>query len=72
MGAKIAGIHFLTVEPDKLLPKLKRKFNKQPGPSEKDLGMLALLRAMAQPEIDGGLIGGASLSAEKFSQVVNY
>lgn len=27
---------------------------------------------MAQPEIDGGLIGGASLSAEKFSQVVNY
>ena len=27
---------------------------------------------MAQPEIDGGLIGGASLKAEDFSQVVNY
>ena len=27
---------------------------------------------MAMPEIDGGLIGGASLVAEKFSQVVNY
>ena len=27
---------------------------------------------MAQPEIDGGLIGGASLDAAKFSQVVNY
>ncbi len=51
MGAKVAGIHFLTPEPDKLLPKLKRKFNKQPGPSEKDLGMLALLRAMAEGNI---------------------
>ncbi len=51
MGAKIAGIHFLTPEPDKLLPKLKRKFNKAPGPSEKDLGMLALLRAMAEGNI---------------------
>lgn len=27
---------------------------------------------MRQPEIDGGLIGGASLSADKFEQVVNY
>ena len=27
---------------------------------------------MAQPEIDGGLIGGASLKAPDFSQVVNY
>ena len=27
---------------------------------------------MAMPEIDGGLIGGASLVADKFSKVVNY
>ena len=27
---------------------------------------------MAQPEIDGGLIGGASLKAEDFAQVVNF
>ncbi len=27
---------------------------------------------MAQPEIDGGLIGGASLKAEEFAAVVNY
>ena len=27
---------------------------------------------MAQPDIDGGLIGGASLKAEDFSKVVNY
>ena len=27
---------------------------------------------MAQPEIDGGLIGGASLKAPDFAQVVNY
>ena len=27
---------------------------------------------MAQPEIDGGLIGGASLKAPDFSLVVNY
>ena len=27
---------------------------------------------MAMPEIDGGLIGGASLKAVDFSQVVNY
>ncbi len=27
---------------------------------------------MAMPQIDGGLIGGASLTAEKFSKVVNY
>lgn len=27
---------------------------------------------MAQPEIDGGLIGGASLKAEDFSKIVNY
>ncbi|WP_439794059.1 triose-phosphate isomerase [Parafannyhessea sp.] len=27
---------------------------------------------MAQPEIDGGLIGGASLKAPDFAQVVNF
>ena len=27
---------------------------------------------MAQPEIDGGLIGGASLAAEKFNGVINF
>lgn len=27
---------------------------------------------MSQPEIDGGLIGGASLIAEKFERVINY
>ena len=27
---------------------------------------------MAQPEIDGGLIGGASRKAEDFATVVNY
>ena len=27
---------------------------------------------IAQPEIDGGLIGGASLAAEKFSGVINF
>jgi ATP-dependent Clp protease ATP-binding subunit ClpA len=27
---------------------------------------------MAQPEIDGGLIGGASLKAADYAQVVNY
>ena len=27
---------------------------------------------MAQPEIDGGLIGGASLKAEDFSKVVHF
>ncbi|MBR1971472.1 MAG: triose-phosphate isomerase, partial [Clostridia bacterium] len=27
---------------------------------------------MAMPEIDGGLIGGASLKAENFSKVVKY
>ena len=27
---------------------------------------------MAMPEIDGGLIGGASLKAEDFATIVNY
>ncbi|MBO5773843.1 MAG: triose-phosphate isomerase, partial [Clostridia bacterium] len=27
---------------------------------------------MSMPEIDGGLIGGASLKAEDFAKVVNY
>lgn len=27
---------------------------------------------MAMPDIDGGLIGGASLNAEDFAKVVNY
>ena len=27
---------------------------------------------MAQPEIDGGLIGGASLKAEDFAKVVGF
>lgn len=31
-----------------------------------------VVELMAMPEIDGGLIGGASLDAEKFSKVVNY
>lgn len=35
--------------------------------NEKNAGEL-----MRQPEIDGGLIGGASLVAEKFEKVVNY
>ena len=27
---------------------------------------------MAMPEIDGGLVGGASLNAEDFAKIVNY
>ena len=27
---------------------------------------------MAMPQIDGGLIGGASLKAEEFAKIVNY
>ena len=27
---------------------------------------------MAQPEIDGCLVGGASLDAEKFGRIINY
>ena len=27
---------------------------------------------MAQPDIDGGLVGGASLAAESFAEIVNY
>src|ERR1700730_4884325 len=27
---------------------------------------------MRQPDIDGGLVGGASLNAERFAQIVNY
>ena len=27
---------------------------------------------MAQPDIDGALVGGASLQAESFAQIVNY
>jgi triosephosphate isomerase len=27
---------------------------------------------MAQPDIDGGLVGGASLEAESFARIVNY
>ncbi|NLC45504.1 MAG: triose-phosphate isomerase, partial [Clostridiales bacterium] len=27
---------------------------------------------MAMPEIDGGLVGGASLKAEDFSKIINY
>ena len=27
---------------------------------------------MKQPDIDGGLVGGASLTAEIFAQIVNY
>lgn len=51
MGAKIAGIHFLTGEPDKLLPMLEKKFSKQPGASTRDRAMLALLRSMAEKDI---------------------
>lgn len=35
--------------------------------NDKNVGEL-----MSQPEIDGGLIGGASLVAEKFEKIVNY
>ena len=41
----------------------------QYGGSMKGLNVKGL---MAQPEIDGGLIGGASLKAADFAQVVNY
>jgi triosephosphate isomerase len=27
---------------------------------------------MAQPEIDGALVGGASLTADDFARIVNY
>jgi len=27
---------------------------------------------MAQPDIDGALVGGASLQADSFAQIVNY
>jgi triosephosphate isomerase len=27
---------------------------------------------MKQPDIDGGLVGGASLNPESFAQIVNY
>ncbi|MFN7661540.1 MAG: triose-phosphate isomerase, partial [Dolichospermum sp.] len=27
---------------------------------------------MAQPEIDGALVGGASLEADSFARIVNY
>jgi triosephosphate isomerase len=27
---------------------------------------------MAQPDIDGALVGGASLEAETFARIVNY
>ncbi|MEO1179411.1 MAG: triose-phosphate isomerase, partial [Cyanobacteria bacterium J06636_28] len=27
---------------------------------------------MAQPEIDGALVGGASLEADNFARIVNY
>lgn len=27
---------------------------------------------MAMPDIDGALVGGASLDAEKFSRIINY
>jgi triosephosphate isomerase len=27
---------------------------------------------MAQPDIDGALVGGASLKAESFAEIVNY
>lgn len=51
MGTKVAGIHFLTQEPTKLLPELKRKFGKAPGPGDKDRVMMALLRSMAEKNI---------------------
>jgi triosephosphate isomerase len=29
-------------------------------------------KLMAQPEIDGCLVGGASLDADKFGRIINY
>lgn len=51
MGTKVAGIHFLTEEPEKLLPALERKFDKAPGPGDKERAMMALLRSMAEKNI---------------------
>ncbi len=51
MGTKAAGIHFLTQEPEKLLPELERKFGKAPEPGDRDRAMMALLRSMAEKEI---------------------
>ncbi len=51
MGTKVAGIHFLTREPAKLLPELERKFGKAPEPGDRDRAMMALLRSMAEKEI---------------------
>lgn len=51
MGTKAAGIHFFIQTPDKLLPKLKRIFNKRHGPGVKEREMMALLRAMAEKNI---------------------
>jgi triosephosphate isomerase len=31
-----------------------------------------IVTLMAQPDIDGGLVGGASLEADSFAQIVNY
>ncbi|MBO4886206.1 MAG: triose-phosphate isomerase, partial [Clostridia bacterium] len=49
--------------------KVANKVRIQYGGSMKGSNVKGL---MAQPEIDGGLIGGASLKAADFSQVVNY
>ncbi len=49
--------------------KTAQKVRIQYGGSMKPSNVAGL---MAQPEIDGGLIGGASLKAEDFSKVVNY
>ncbi len=49
--------------------KIANKVRIQYGGSMKGSNVKGL---MAQPEIDGGLIGGASLKAADFAQVVNY
>ncbi len=54
---------------DKFGKRVANKVRIQYGGSMKGSNVKGL---MAQPEIDGGLIGGASLKAEDFAQVVNY
>ena len=54
---------------DKYGKRVANKVRIQYGGSMKGSNVKGL---MAQPEIDGGLIGGASLKAPDFAQVVNY
>ena len=54
---------------DKYGKRVASKVRIQYGGSMKGSNVKGL---MAQPEIDGGLIGGASLKAADFAQVVNF